>query len=638
MKQTLLFFLLLAMPDWLLAQQIASPDKRISVSVELNDGHPFYNVRYKGNTVIALSSLGVVMKDSSVYGHFKSISSSAVMAVHDAYHTLNAKRSNIAYKANKRVFTLVDDKGNNLKLVFQVSNDGVVFRYLFPSAVSQYNQLERELTTYHFDPSATAWLEPKAEAKTGFEHTNPSYEENYKQDVNVGAFSKTGWVYPALFKSAETWLLITEAGMDGTYPGTNLYNESGSTVYHVSYPDTREEIPGQGTLPRQPSVTPWRVIAIGTLKTIVESTLGTDVAIPAKPIGDQSYIRPGKASWSWIMSKDDSITYTETKRYIDFAQRMHWQYCLIDANWDTKIGYDKVAELARYAAAKDVGLLLWYNSAGNWNTVKMTPKDKMLTDQSRDEEFTRLKTMGIKGIKIDFFGGDGQSMIKYYTDILNSAAKYNLLVNFHGATLPRGWARTYPNLVSTEAVKGFEMITFSQGAANDEPNHGTMLPYTRNVFDPMDFTPMNLYKIQGRVKRKTTTGFELATSVIYLSGIQHYAESPDGMAHMPDFVISNLQQLPDHWDDVRFLEGYPGKLAVIARKGKGVWYIAAMNGEEKPKEISLDLSVFGANQAELINDGNDGQLVKDLINLDKNKNIKISLKPNGGFFIRLSKP
>ena len=212
------------------------------------------------------------------------------------------------------------------------------------------------------------------------------------------------------------------------------------------------------------------------------------------------------------------------------------------------------------------------------------------------------------------------------------------MVNFHGATLPRGWARTNPNLVSTEAVKGFEMITFSQGAANDEPNHGTMLPYTRNVFDPMDFTPMNLYKIQGRVKRKTTTGFELATSVIYLSGIQHYAESPDGMAHMPDFVISNLQQLPDHWDDVRFLEGYPGKLAVIARKGKGVWYIAAMNGEEKPKEISLDLSVFGANQAELINDGNDGQLVKDLINLDKNKNIKISLKPNGGFFIRLSKP
>jgi hypothetical protein len=335
------------------------------------------------------------------------------------------------------------------------------------------------------------------------------------------------------------------------------------------------------------------------------------------------------------MSKDDSITYTETKRYIDFAHRMHWQYCLIDANWDTKIGYDKVKELATYAAAQNVGILVWYNSAGDWNTVKMTPKNKMVTQQVREEEFKRLKEMGVKGIKIDFFGGDGQSMIKYYIDILKSAAKYKLLVNFHGATLPRGWARTYPNLMSTEAVKGFEMITFSQGAANDEANHGTMLPYTRNAFDPMDFTPMNLYEIQARVKRKTTSGFELGTSVIYLSGIQHYAESPSGMSHMPDFVIKFLQQLPDHWDDVRFIDGFPGKLAVIARKGNGSWYIAGMNGENKDKEITIDLSQFKASKAELINDGNDGKLENAVTSLTADKTMKIKIKPNGGFVIRL---
>ena len=291
-------------------------------------------------------------------------------------------------------------------------------------------------------------------------------------------------------------------------------------------------------------------MVIGSLGTIIGSTLGTDLAAPAIKM-DKSFIKPGFSSWSWIMSKDDSIVYSEQVRYIDFAADMNWKYCLVDANWDRNIGYDKMKELATYAGKKGVGLLLWYNSAGDWNTVKMTPKSKLLTQADRLSEFALLKKMGIKGIKIDFFGGDGRSVIKYYLDILKDAAAAGLMVNFHGATIPRGWARTFPNLVTVEAVKGFEMITFNQRDADVEANHCTMLPFTRNVFDPMDFTPMNLYKIGSRVQRKTTSAFELATSVIFLSGIQHFAESPAGMSQVSSTVKEYLRKLPTRWDEVK---------------------------------------------------------------------------------------
>ncbi len=344
-----------------------------------------------------------------------------------------------------------------------------------------------------------------------------------------------------------------------------------------------------------------------------------------------SFIKPGKASWSWINSKDDLIVYAEQKKYIDYAADMHWQYCLVDADWDTKIGYDKIKELADYAATKNVGLLLWYNSAGDWNTTPYHPKSMLLTHAQREKEFTRLKKMEIKGVKIDFFGGDGQSMIKYYHDILTDAAKHSLLVNFHGATLPRGWQRTYPHLLTTEAVRGFEMVTFTQPDADAEANHCAMLPFTRNAFDPMDFTPVNLYKIQTQVKRQTTSAFELALSVLFLSGIQHYAESPEGMKQVPDYVKDFLRKLPDHWDDVKFIDGYPGKYAVIARKSGSKWYISAINGEDNPKTIQLPLNSFHKAKATLITDSNDSTLFsRQEFLLTGNSTREIELKPKAG--------
>jgi hypothetical protein len=336
-----------------------------------------------------------------------------------------------------------------------------------------------------------------------------------------------------------------------------------------------------------------------------------------------------------VILKDDSTIYSVQKKYIDFAAKMNWRYCLIDALWDTQIGYEKIKQLSDYAETKNVKILLWYNSAGDWNTTPQTPRDKLVTKEFRAAEFQKLKNMGIGGIKIDFFGGDGQSMMKYFIDILRDAAKYNLAVDFHGCTFPRGWYRTYPNLVSMEAIRGEEYITFGQENTDQQPSHCAIIPFTRNLFDPMDFTPVNFSGIPN-LKRKTTGGFEIALSVIFTSGIQHIAETPTGMAAQKDFVREYMSSLPEYWDDVKFIDGYPGKYVVLARKKGDRWYIAGINGENFERTITLNVSfINNISKGILITDSDN---VKEFIkrDIDLSTPFKLTLQPYGGFVIKTS--
>ncbi|MCG6913108.1 glycoside hydrolase family 97 catalytic domain-containing protein, partial [bacterium BMS3Abin03] len=339
------------------------------------------------------------------------------------------------------------------------------------------------------------------------------------------------------------------------------------------------------------------------------------------------------ASWSWVILKDDSTIYDVQHRYIDFASSMNWRYCLIDAFWDEQIGYEKIKQLAEYAKTKNVKILLWYNSAGDWNSTTLTPRDKMLTEKSRLSEFQKLKDMGIGGAKVDFFCGDGQSMMKYYINILKDAAKYNLAVNFHGCTFPRSWYRTYPNLVSMEAIRGEEYVTFGQYFADNQPSHCTMLPFTRNLFDPMDFTPVNFSGIP-HIKRRTTGGFEIALSVMFTSGIEHIAETPSGMAAQKDFVKEYMSSLPETWDDVKFIDGYPGKYVVLARRKGDKWYIAGINGENTAHKITINVSFIGKSAKGFIITDSDNE--KDFVkrDIDFSKPINITMQPHGGFVIK----
>ncbi|THU41845.1 glycoside hydrolase family 97 protein [Niastella caeni] len=617
------------------AVTISSPNKLIQVTSRLDAlGQPSYSVQYKGSVVLEPSQLGLVRADADFSKTLTQTGLSPVSVVKDNYRLVTGKRQNNTYTANRRVVHYKNAAGALIDIIWQVSNDGVAFRYYFPGAATEPKKVDTEFTSFHLPATAKGWLQPMSVAKTGWQQVNPCYEEFYEKGIAAGTPSplKAGWVYPALFQSAGHWLLITEADMDGSYCATKLNNDPANTNYHIAFPDAREVIPGGGLKPQStlPWYSPWRIVTIGSLATIIESTLGTDLARPAST-QNFSFAKAGKSSWSWALLKDDSTIYSVQKRFIDYAADMNWQYCLIDADWDTKIGYDSMQLLINYAKQKKVGIWLWYNSAGSWNNTPYHPRDKLLTHEAREKEFSRLEKMGVAGTKIDFFGGDGQSFIRYYLDILKDASAHRLMVNFHGATLPRGWQRTWPNLMSAEAIKGFEYITFDQKDANQEPTHAAMLPFTRNAFDPMDFTPMCLYKIP-RIERQTTPSFELALSVLFLSGSQHFVEIPEGMAHMPGFVKDFLRKLPTGWDDVKFIDGFPGQYVVLARKSGNKWYIAGINGTKEEKSLALNLSAFKGKKATyLLNSKGDTFIDQKIIVVKPGKQETVTIGAHDGF-------
>jgi hypothetical protein len=612
-------------------------DKTIKVEFNLSPKKtPFYKVFFKNKLVINTSDLGIVREDANFYSDMKILKVSDAKSVKNDYNMLQGKRKNINYTANQYTVSLQNSTGEVIEIIFQLSHDGIALRYHFPKSSNDIRRITEEKTTYNFDAAAKAWLQPMSKAKTGWKETNPSYEEHYSMGVPVNTKPAIGegWVYPALFYANEAWVLITETGLQDNYCGSRLVYNDASKALQVTFPQKEEIFPNGVLNPESqlPWFTPWRIITIGSLKTITESTLGTDLADPAIPM-DTSFIKSGLSSWSWVLLKDESVNFETTLQFIDYASAMNWPYCLIDADWDTRIGDVKMKELVAHAATKNVKLLVWYNSSGSWNSTEYHPKGKLLTHADRDAAFTKLKEMGIAGIKVDFFGGDGQSMIAYYHAILKDAAEHKLLVNFHGATLPRGWQRTYPNLLTTEAIKGEEYITFTQETADLQPSHCSMLPFARNVFDPMDFTPMVLDSIPN-IKRKTTPAFELALPVLFLSGIQHIAETPMGMAKMPKYVVDYLKDIPTNWDDSKFIDGYPGKYIVMARKKDNVWHIVGINGENKAKEIELDLSFVTHDSGYIILENEKG-FEQQMITKTKNRKLKITMKSNGGFVVKM---
>ena len=623
---------------------LTSPDASITVTLSTDDqANTRYSISRNKQLVLQPSLLGLKLKDRDLTSTLQLKSSSEISQVNEKYRLFTGKQSDVTYQANEQTFTFENPSQQKLAVTFRVSDDGVAFRYQVLGDENTSVTVLEESTSFAFSNNSTAWLQHMAVAQTGWSNTNPSYEEHYQMEIPVGTTSPSpaGWVFPALFNTGEkkdTWLAITEADLTANFHASRLQAESANGEYKIGQPMAAEvfsrdgvkgDLLAQGKLPL---TTPWRVIAIGDLATVANSTLGTDLAAPAIEM-DTDFIKPGISSWSWGLLKDDATVYPVQKAFVDHAADMHWQYTLVDADWDSKIGDEKMQMLVDYATTKNVGILVWYNSSGSWNETPYTPKGKLLTANLRAEQFSKLEKMGVKGVKIDFFAGDGQSMINYYHEILKDAAKYNLLVNFHGATLPRGWQRTYPHLMTVEAIKGFEMITFFQANADLEASHSAMLPFTRNLFDPMDFTPTTFNDIPNIV-RKTSNSFELAQTILFTSGIQHIVETPDGMKNVPEFVKRFLQNLPPQWHESKFIAGYPGKLAVFARRFENTWYIAAINGENSEKSLTLDLSFLTDKSAQYIHSG---QNDRDMLNakLVLSKATQVKLNGNDGFVIKV---
>jgi len=623
---------------------LKSPNGKLAIEAELNaKGQPVYNVKLHNKAVILQSALGLVT-DKNDFTKEVSISSiSKVIKLQETYSVPAEKRAIRTYTANCASLALISANKSKLTVEFKATNEGVAFRYL----TSDKNPIavKSEKTSFKFPTTAKAWLHPHANVKEGWCGTQPSYEEQYEYEIPVGTKSPqvAGWSFPALFHSSENWVLITEAGLTPNYVGTRLAQQSTNGEYSIGFPQK-----GETMLPSDPEypvsatiISPWRVIIVGSLNTVVESQMVTDLAPAVDKKADFSWVKTGISSWSWGVLHDESVNYDVTKQFIDYASLMTWDYCLVDADWDRRIGYEKIQELSQYAKSKKVGLVLWYNSSGAWNTTVYSPKGALIERDARRKEFARIHNMGIVGIKVDFWPGDGQSAIQYYYDMLQDAADAHLVINFHGTTVPRGWSRTFPNLVSMESIRGFEFTTFDQKDTDKAPKHLTMMPYARNVVGPMDFTPVCFGEIVGK-NRMTSNGFEIALSVVLQSGVQHFVEIPESMAKQPAYVIDFMKTLPRHWDDVKLLEGFPGKYVVMARKCGNKWYIGGINSQAEVQKLTLDLSglklVGSASQNPtpiMITDGETNRTFIQKPTTITNNKLEVEIKPNGGFVLVL---
>jgi len=621
---------------------LKSPNGRISIKVGLSaQGEAVYDVILNNQPVILQSALGIATDKGSFSNHLKVVQVTPVTKLTETYSAPAEKRVNRTYTANCATMTLANADNKKLIIEFKATNEGVAFRYLLN--VKNGVAVTSEKTSFKFAPSAKAWMHPHANVKEGWCETQPSYEEQYEYEIPVGTPSPqvAGWSFPALFQTNGNWVLITEAGLTPHYVGTRLAQQSPGGEYTIGFPQKGETThPDDPTYPVSATiVSPWRVIVAGSLPTVVESQIVTDLAPAVDKKADFSWVKTGIASWSWGILHDESVNYPVTKKFINYASDMKWEYCLVDVDWDRRLGYDKIKELADYAKTKNVSLILWYNSSGSWNLTGYSPKNLLLERAERRKEFELIRNMGIAGIKVDFWPGDGQSAIQYYYDMMKDAADYHLLVNFHGSTVPRGWSRTFPNLVSMEAVRGFEFTTFDQKDTDKAPKHLTMIPYARNVVGPMDFTPVCFGEIVGK-QRRTSNAFEIALTVILQSGVSHYVETPESMEKQPAFVKDYMRQVPRQWDDVKLIDGFPGKYVVMARRSGTRWYLAGINAQDETQKLTLDLFALKLKLnhtfvATLITDGyTNRSFAQETVTISNHK-LEVELKPNGGFVVVL---
>ena len=602
-----------------MAQKVASPNGKLSLET-VGEG---LRLSYENQLVLDIPEVGYEGQTAKPALRF-------VQKVKADYQMLAGKRLHATNEANEYATPL----GKNTKLVVRLYNDGLAFRYELSQLADEL--LPKEKTTYRIPEGVNRWFQQWTDAYEGFFPLTTSYKT-----LPVRSFSGTfksadgwniRWGYPSLFKPVNdiksVFALISEANIERRQSASCLYNEG--ELYRVT-PDKNDlKISGEWH-------SPWRVVIVGELADIVESTLITDVSEPCK-LADTSWIQPGVVSWIYWAYNHGSDDYNIICKYIDMAATLHLPYMLIDAEWDRMKDGKTVEDAVNYAKSKGVKPMIWYNSSVGWVDGAPTPKYRLNKPEDREKEFAWCEKIGVAGVKIDFFSGDNQMNMDYCLDLLECAAKYHLLVNFHGATVPRGWQRTYPNLLSTEAVYGAEWYnnvpTFTKQAAS----HNATLPFTRNVIGPMDYTPCAFSDSQH--PHITTHAHELALTVLFESGLQHLADRPESFLAQPKEVQDFLSELPAVWDDTRLVMGSPGYFAVLARRSGNTWYVAGINGTDESPYLNIgnyDLGkiVKGAKKIQAFYDSGDVTKPWDIKVLNQLPT-QIPCQPRGGFVLKIT--
>ena len=607
MKQLILTIILFSVALAINAQKVASPNGKLSA--KLNGKSLIIN--YDKQKVIELADISF---DKLRF----------TRQVKDDYQMLEGKRLHCTNEANEYQAPI----GSNAKIVIRLYNDGIAFRYEY---IKLENQKQPEEHTVYLIPEGTKrWFMQWTEAYEGFFPQTTTYKVKPIRTSSGASTSADGWNnrwgYPALLEPVEgVFALISEANIERRQSASCLYNDG--ERYSVVAAENDLNLSGDWH-------TPWRVVIIGKLADIVESTLVTDVSEPSQ-LKDTNWIKPGVVSWIYWANNHGSNDFNIIKKYVDMAVVLKLPYVLIDAEWDEM---DKIAsnegktieDAVAYANSKGIKPMIWYNSSVGWIDGAPGPKFRLNKPEDREKEFAWCEKIGVAGVKIDFFSGDNQMNMDYCLDLLESAARHHLLVNFHGAPIPRGWQKTWPNLLSTEGVYGAEWYnnvpTFTDKAAS----HNTTLPFTRNVIGPMDYTPCAFSDSQH--PHITSLAHELALTVLYESGLQHLADRPESFLAQPKEVQDFLGQLPTVWDETRFVSGYPGESAVLARRSGNTWYVAGINGKDDPQILNTDLGFIGKGSVQMFVDDASG---KWQISTISKLPSQVECQPRGGFVMKI---
>ena len=626
--------------------RVSSPDGNLVVTVNIKNGVPSYSATLFNKTVIEHSALGL----KTSVGNFTQglqLLNHETTAIHEKYQMRGTKASSNDYQANRLTVNLQDRDGLDFDIIFQVSNNDIAFKYAIPRQKYSGKEFKRalvyhEASAFNFPDGTKTFLSPQIGPETGWEQTKPSYEEVYGADQPMDAKSRYdhGYVFPALFHLPNGWALVSETGVGGNYCGSHLGDYVKGRGYTIAYPDKGENNGFGSEYPAipLPGETPWRTITVaGGLQSIMETTISYDLVKPRYEASTD--YKPGRYTWSWLIGQDNSINYEDQVRFIDLASAMGFEYCLVDNWWDQRIGRDQMAELSKYAQSKGVHLLAWYNSNGYWNDAPQTPRDCMNTAIAREREMSWLQSIGVKGIKVDFFGGDKQETMKLYEDILSDANRHGLQVVFHGCTVPRGWERMYPNFVASEAVLASENLFFAEDATIREGFDLTLHPFCRNATASMDWGGVIMNKWmstdnKSRHTRKTTDIFEMASGITMQTSVQCVAMQPNNLQELEKFEMDFLRQLPTTWDETRFIDGYPGKYVVMARRHGSDWYIAGLNAQSTPLNLTIDLFGFGDKLSKIYTDNKKGNPQVGSLKKDKNGKVKVTIQPNGGLIIQ----
>lgn len=645
-----LFVVLFSLSVAAVTHTISSPDGKLIVTIHDDNGQPTYTVSYVGKQMLTPSALGL-RADIGDFTHSLTLKGTEETKIDRTYLMSRTKTSKVHFVANQLQLSYENNEKNALTITFCVSNNDIAYRYTLrrpakgnPKCAVIYG----EASSFNFPEKTTTFLSPQAIPMTGWERTKPSYEEEYTADAPLTAKSKynVGYTFPCLFKiGTDGWVLVSETGVTSKYCGSRLSDYEIGKGYTIAFPQKGENngIGSEYVGMALPGSTAWRTITVGsTLKPIVETTIPFDVVDPLY-IPSISY-QPGRYTWSWLIWQDNSVNYADQVQFIDLAAEMGYEYCLVDGLWDKQIGWRKVEELAHYALEKGVKLLLWYNSNGWQNDAPQGPQNIMNNSIRRKQEMAWMKSIGVKGIKVDFFGGDKQETIKLYEDILSDANDYGLQVIFHGCTLPRGWERMYPNYVSSEAALASENVIFTEYHARREGFELTMHPFCRNAVGSFDWGGVILNRYlsrdnKSRHQRFTSDIFELATAIVLQTSINCIALQPNNLKELPDFELDFLRQIPTTWDEIRFLDGYPGRYVVLARRHGDNWYIAGLNGTDEEKQISLDLPMFAGKRVKYYTDikkKKDELLPPSTLktlNMGKDGKVRITIQPMGGVIL-----